>query len=243
MIKFLGQCVQNLIIAIKYMLDGRVRFCAVLSSATSIGYDSIPIALAIVFIASAVISLQISKQFLLSGGDSYVGGFMAVALIRELAPGFAALAISARAGTAVSAEIANMKVTSQVDAIKTMKVDPVGYYFAPRILGAAITVPCVIILAELCGILGGMLVSYLTIGLHPARYMTSVWLWIQVKDLMVSVFKGFLFGIIITTVCATQGYNTEGGAKNVGISTTKAAINATVFLLTADLIVALLFYF
>ena len=84
MIKFLGQCVQNLIIAIKYMLDGRVRFGAVLSSATSIGYDSIPIALAIVFIASAVISLQISKQFLLSGGDSYVGGFMAVALIREL---------------------------------------------------------------------------------------------------------------------------------------------------------------
>lgn len=243
MINFLGQCILNLITSIKYMLEGRVRFSAVLSAAALIGYDSVPIALAIVFIASAVISLQVSKQFLLSGGDSYVGGFMAVALIRELAPGFAALAISARAGTAVSAEIANMKVTSQVDAIKTMKVDPVGYYFAPRILGAAITVPCIVVLAELFGILGGMIVSDLTIGLHPSRYMNSVWLWIQVKDLWVSVLKGFLFGIIITTVCATQGYNTEGGAKNVGISTTKAAINATVFLLTADLIVALLFYF
>ena len=243
MIKFIGQCVLNLIKSIKYMLEGRVRFSAVISNAASIGYDSIPIALIIVFIASVVISLQISKQFLMSGGESYVGGFMAVALIRELAPGFAALAISARAGTAVSAEIANMKVTSQVDAIKTLKVDPVGYYFAPRIIAAAITVPAIVILAEFLGILGGMVVSYFTIGLHPARYINSVWLWIYTKDLYISVLKGFIFGILITTVCATQGYSTEGGAKNVGISTTEAAIKATVILLTADLIIALLFYF
>ena len=243
MIKFIGQCVLNLIISVKYMLEGRVRLSAVISNAASIGYDSIPIALIIVFIASVVISLQISKQFLLSGGESYVGGFMAVALIRELAPGFAALAISARAGTAVSAEIANMKVTSQVDAIKTLKVDPVGYYFAPRIIAAAITVPAIVVLAEFLGILGGMVVSYFTIGLHPARYINSVWLWINTKDLYVSIFKGFIFGILITTACATQGYSTEGGAKNVGISTTEAAIKATVILLTADLIIALLFYF
>ena len=243
MVTFIGQCVLNLVQSVKYTLEGRVRLPAVISNAASIGYDSIPIALMIVFIAAVVISLQISKQFLLSGGESYVGGFMAVALIRELAPGFAALAISARAGTAVSAEIANMKVTSQVDAIKTLKVDPIGYYFAPRIIAAAITVPSIVILSELLGIVGGMIVSYFTIGLHPARYMNSVWLWISTKDLYISVLKGFIFGILITTVCATQGYNTEGGAKNVGISTTEAAIKATVILLTADLLIALLFYF
>lgn len=243
MINFIGQCIQNLIIALKYTFEGRVKFSSVISNAASIGYDSLPIALAIVFIAAVVISLQISKQFLMSGGESYVGGFMAIALIRELAPGFAALAISARAGTAVSAEIANMKVTSQVDAMKTLKVNPIGYYFAPRIIAAAFTIPSIVILAELFGIIGGMEVSYLTIGLHPARYMNSVWLWINMKDIYVSILKGFIFGIIITTVCATQGYNTEGGAKNVGISTTEAAIKATVILLSADLIIALLFYF
>ncbi len=243
MINFIGQCIQNLIIALKYTFEGRVKFSSVISNAASIGYDSLPIALAIVFIAAVVISLQISKQFLMSGGESYVGGFMAIALIRELAPGFAALAISARAGTAVSAEIANMKVTSQVDAMKTLKVTPIGYYFAPRIIAAAFTIPSIVILAELFGIIGGMAVSYLTIGLHPARYMNSVWLWINMKDIYVSILKGFIFGIIITTVCATQGYNTEGGAKNVGISTTEAAIKATVILLSADLIIALLFYF
>lgn len=243
MIDFLGLCIQNLITTIKYIFDRNVRFSSVISKAAMISYDSLPIALIIVFIAAVVIALQVSKQFLMSGAENYVGGFLAIALIREIAPGFAALAISARAGTAISAEIANMKVTSQVDAIKTLKVNPVGYYFAPRLIAAAATVPMVVILAELFGILGGMIVSFYTIGLHPNRYMNSVWLWINTKDIYISIFKGALFGIIITIVCATQGYETEGGAKNVGISTTQAAIKATVYLLVADLIVTLLFYF
>lgn len=242
MISFLGLCVQNFIKTLKYILGGNVKLKTVLSQAAMISYDSLPIALSIVFIAAVVIALQVSKQFLMSGAESYVGGFLAVALIRELAPGFAALAISARAGTAISAEIANMQVTSQVDAIKTLKVEPVGYYFAPRIISGAITVPMVVILAELFGILGGMIISYFTIGLHPNRYMSSVWLFLNTRDIYISIFKGFIFGIIIPLVCATQGYNTSGGAKNVGISTTKAAIKATVFLLMADLIITFVFY-
>lgn len=243
MINFLGLCIQNLITTLKYIFDKNVKFSSIISRAAMISYDSLPIALIIVFIAAVVISLQVSKQFLMSGAENYVGGFLAVALIREIAPGFAALAISARAGTAISAEIANMKVTSQVDAMKTLKVEPVGYYFAPRLIAAAVTVPMVVILAELFGILGGMIVSYNTIGLHPSRYMNSVWLWINTRDLYISLLKGAIFGIIITVVCATQGYETEGGAKNVGISTTEAAIKSTVYLLVADLIMTLLFYF
>lgn len=243
MIDFLGLCVQNLIATLKYIFGKNVKFSSVISRAAMISYDSLPIALTIVFIAAVVISLQVSKQFLMSGAENYVGGFLAVALIREIAPGFAALAISARAGTAISAEIANMKVTSQVDAMKTLKVDPIGYYFAPRLIASAVTVPMVIILAELFGVLGGMIVSFNTIGLHPNRYMTSVWLWINTRDLYISLLKGAIFGIIITIVCATQGYETEGGAKNVGISTTEAAIKSTIYLLVADLVMTFLFYF
>ncbi len=242
MINFLGLCIENFIKVIKYILGGNVKYDSVISRAVMISYDSLPIALSIVFIAAVVIALQVSKQFLMSGAESYVGGFLAVALIRELAPGFAALAINARAGTAISAEIANMKVTSQVDALKTLKVEPVGYYFTPRILAGAITVPMVVILAELFGVLGGMIISYFTIGLHPNRYMSSVWLWLNTRDIYISIFKGFLFGITIPLVCATQGYETHGGAKGVGLSTTNAAIKATVFLLLVDLIVTFLFY-
>ena len=240
MIEFLGLCVQNLISSIKYLF--RVRFSSVLAQAAAISYDSLPISLIIVFIAAAVITIQVSKQFLMSGAETYIGGTIAIVMIREIAPGFAALAIGARAGTAISAEIANMQVTSQVDAMKTLKVDPVGYYFTPRILAAVITVPMVVILAEFIGITGGMLVSKATIDLHPARYMNSAWLWMSTRDIYISLFKGAILGGLMTLVCATQGYRTSGGAKEVGISTTQAAIKSTIYMLIADFLIDLLFY-
>ena len=242
MISFLGKSVQNFITSMKYLFSGRTRFQQVISQAAAISYDSLPIALIISFIAAAVITIQVSKQFLMSGAESYVGGTLAVVIIREIAPAFVALSIGARAGTAISAEIANMQVTEQVDAIKTLKVDPVGYYFAPRIVAAAFTVPMVVIIAELIGILSGMLIAYITIGLHPNRYITSVWLWLNTRDFYISIFKGFCFGIIIANICATQGYETKGGAKDVGISTTQAAIKSTIYLLFADFIINFFFY-
>lgn len=242
MISFFGLCVQNLIASIKYLLSKQVRYSSVISQAAAISYDSLTIALVIVLIAAAVIAIQVSKQFLMSGADSYIGGTMAIVLIREIAPGFAALAIGARAGTAISAEIANMQVTSQVDAIKTLKVDPVGYYFAPRLIAAGLTIPMVVILAELIGIVGGMFVCYFTINLHPNRYINSVWLWLNTRDIYISILKAFVFGTLIALVCATQGYTTTGGAKDVGISTTQAAIKSTIYMLIADFIINLIYY-
>lgn len=242
MISFFGLCVQNLILSIKYLFSKQVRFSSVISQAAAISYDSLTISLMIVFIAAAVIAIQVSKQFLMSGADSYIGGTMTVVIIREIAPGFAALAIGARAGTAISAEIANMQVTEQVDAIKTLKVDPVGYYFTPRLIAAAITVPMVVLISEVIGVVGGMFVSYYSINLHPNRYINSVWLWLNTRDIYISLFKAFIFGIIIALVCATQGYETRGGAKDVGVSTTQAAIKSTIYMLIADFIINLIYY-
>ena len=153
-----------------------------------------------------------------------------------------ALASGARAGTAISAEIANMQVTSQVDAIKTLKISPVGYYFTPRILASAITVPMVVLIAEFIGILGGMFVALGTINLHPARYAASAWAWIATKDIYISLLKACIFGALIALVCATKGYETKGGAKEVGTSTTQAAILSTIYMLIADFLINLLFY-
>lgn len=241
-IDFIGLCIENLILSIKYLFSKQVRFSTVISQAAAISYDSLTISLIIVLIAAAVIAIQVSKQFLMSGADTYIGGTMTVVILREIAPGFAALAIGARAGTAISAEIANMQVTSQVDAIKTLKVDPVGYYFAPRLIAAGITVPMVVLLAELVGIAGGMFVCFFTINLHPNRYINSVWLWLQTRDVYISLLKAFVFGIGIALVCATQGYTTAGGAKEVGVSTTQAAIKSTIYMLIADFIINLIYY-
>jgi phospholipid/cholesterol/gamma-HCH transport system permease protein len=242
MISFLGLCVQNLITSVKYLLSGEMRLKNMLNQAAAISYDSLPISLIISFIAAAVIAIQVSKQFLMTGADTYIGGTITLVIIREIAPGFTALAISARAGTSISAEIANMQVTSQVDAIKTSKVNPVGYFFTPRITAGMLTVPLVVIITELIGIIGGMIVSYATIGLHPNRYINSVWLWLQTRDIYISLIKASVFGGIVALVCATQGYLTHGGAKDVGKSTTQAAIKSTIILLIADFVINILFY-
>lgn len=242
MIVFLGNCIINLGKCFKYLLRGNLNVKQLIGQAAFISCDSLIISLIITFVSAAVIAIQVSKQFLLSGAEGYVGGSIAIVMIREIAPGFVALAIGARAGTAISAEIANMQVTSQVDAIKNLKIDPVGYYFTPRILASAITVPLVVLLAELIGIVGGMLISKLTIGLHYSRYINSVWLWLSTRDIYISIFKAFIFGILISLVCATQGYQTKGGAKDVGISTTKAAVLSTMYMLIADFIINIIFY-
>ena len=242
MIKFLGLCVQNLIECLKYLFGGNLKFRTVISQAAAISYDSLPISLVIAFISAAVIAIQVSKEFLLTGAEAYIGGSIAVVMIREIAPGFVALAIGARAGTAISAEIANMQVTSQVDAIKTLKINPIGYYFTPRIIASAITVPMVVLIAEFIGILSGMLVALGTINLHPARYMTSAWAWMETKDIYISLLKACIFGALIALVCASKGYETKGGAKEVGISTTQASTLSTIYMLIADFLINLVFY-
>lgn len=233
---------QNLISCFKYLFSGQARFSTIISQASAISYDSLPISLMIVFIASLVMTIQVAKSFAMSGADTYIGGSIAIVMIREIAPGFVALAIGARAGTAISAEIANMQVTSQVDALKTLKVDPVGYYFTPRILAGFFTVPMVVLLAEFVGIVGGMFVAQGTIDLHPARYINSVWAWLSIRDVYISLFKAMIFGGLITLVCATQGYTTTGGAKQVGDSTTRASILSTIYMLVADFLINLVFY-
>ncbi len=242
MIKFFGECVQNLITSVKYICSGRMRTVHAIEQAVSISWNSLPIILAVISITAAVITIQISKQFLMTGAETYVGGTLLIILLREIAPGFTALAVGARAGTAISAEIANMQVTSQIDAIKTLKVDPVGYYFAPRILAAGITIPMTVIIAEVIGLVAGMWISNLAIDLHPARFWESVKWWLATRDFYISIFKGFIFGILVALVCATQGYNTRGGAKEVGISTTQAAIKSTIYMLVADFLINLIFY-
>ena len=235
MISFLGKCTQNLLKCLKYLFTGQLKFSSVMEQAVSLSYDSLPISLIIVFIAASVITIQVAKQFLMSGAEAYIGGTITIVLIREIAPGFVALAVGARAGTAISAEIANMQVTEQVDAIKTLKVDPVGYYFTPRVVATALTIPMVVVIAELIGVLGGLFVSNATINLHPQRYMYSVWAWMSTRDIYISLFKASIFGALVSLVCATQGYE-------VGISTTQAAILSTIYMLVADFLINLVFY-
>lgn len=208
----------------------------------NIGADSLSIAGIIVFVTGAVISLQLSKQFSMSGTEGYIGGVVAFSIVRELGPGFTALAISARSGTAMAAEIANMKITDQVDAMKTLGVSPIGYLFAPRLVAGFIAVPLVTTIAQLIGIIGGIIVANATVELHPNMFLHSIWMFTEVKDILIGIVKAATFGLLISLVCCTQGYLTRGGAKEVGQATTKAAMYTTIILFVFDLMLSWIFF-
>jgi len=239
---FIGLCVINLFCALKCIFQGKINFKNAMFQAASIGYDSLPIALTISLVAGAVLSLQVSQQFVQTGADSYIGGLISIAITREMAPIFAALAIGARAGTAIAAEIGNMSVTEQIDALKVLKVDPLEYLLVPRLLAGIIVVPLVTALAEFIGILGGMFVANNSVALHPYLYIKSVWLYSNVYDIKVSLIKAAVFGILVTVICTTHGLKTKGGAREVGLSTTKAAIWTAVAIFVFDLILSWIFF-
>jgi len=244
-VEFIGYCIITLITAIKKIVCCRGREINIkntINQAAIIGYDSLPIALTICVVAGAVLSLQVAERFILSGADAYVGGLVSIAITREMAPIFASLAIGARAGTAITAEIGNMSVTEQIDALKTLKIDPIDYLLIPRLLAGFIVVPLVTILAELIGIVGGMFVANATVKLHPYLYLRSVWLYTDTYDIFVSLLKAAVFGVLVTLICTCHGLRTTGGAREIGISTTRAAIWSAVAVLLFDLLLSWIFF-
>lgn len=241
-IDFIGECSINLLKALKYIFTGRINWKNTINQAAVIGYDSVPIALIITLVSGGVLALQVSKQFAQSGAESYIGGLVALTLVREMAPIFASLAIGARSGTAIAAELGNMQVTEQVDALKTLKVDPIEYLLVPRIIAGTLMVPLVTVLSQIVGILGGMLVANITVALHPNRYITSVWLAMKEYDINVSFLKAAIFGLLITLIGSTHGLLTKGGAKEVGLSTIKAATWSALAILIFDFFLTLIFY-
>lgn len=238
----IGHCSINFYKTLSFIRKGHVSIKNILIQAAIIGFDSAPIAIIISLVSGSVLTLQISKQFIQNGADAYIGGLVAVAIIREMAPLFAALAVGARAGTAIAAEIANMKVTEQIDALKVLKVDPIYYLVLPRAIAGAIMLPIITILAEIIGILGGMIVSKMTVGLHYSRYLDSVLRYTETYDIYTSLIKAMIFGILIAIICSTIGLLTHGGAKEVGKATTKAAIWTASSLIIVDLILTWIFY-
>lgn len=241
-LSFIGDCVINLIETVKCLFKCGFNLKNTLYQAAVIGYDSISIVMIIIFITGSVISLQLAKYFYMSGADAYVGGLVSIAITRELAPVFSALAIGARAGTAIASELGNMSVTEQVDALKVLKVSPAGYLILPRLLAGIVVIPMVTILSQLVGIVGGMWVAQTSIGMHPNRFINSVWLYTRTYDIGVSLFKSLIFGILIIIICCTQGLNTRGGAREVGQSTTMSSVWMTLTILVFDYFLTWMFY-
>lgn len=207
------------------------------------GIDSIVIVFFVDFFIGMVLAMQSAYQLEQLGATIYVAALVGVSMTREIGPVLTSLVIAGRVGAAITAELATMKVTEQVEALETISLNPVRYLVAPRFLALVVTLPCLVILGNIIGMFGGYVVGVTQLGLGSGLYIDTTLEFLTVKDIMTGLLKTVVFAIIISMVACHQGLYTEGGAEGVGRSTTRSVVTSFILIIIADAILTAIFYF
>jgi len=207
-----------------------------------IGAKSSQIVMLVGFFTGMVLGLQLYFVLVKFGSVGVLGTAIALTLIREMGPVLAAIMITARAGSAMTAEIGIQRISEQVDALTTMRIDPLGYLISPRIAAAIISFPILTAFFDLIGIIGAWVSGCLLLGVNSGTYFSRVVSSTQIDDITDGFTKSIVFGLLVVTVCCFQGYFTHMrtdsfGAKSVSLSTTSAVVISCVMILISDYIV------
>jgi phospholipid/cholesterol/gamma-HCH transport system permease protein len=214
------------------------RFRLVAQQIEFIGVQSLPIILLTSAFTGAVFTLQSHRAFAMFGAQAMVGGTVGVALCRELGPTLTGLLVAGRAGSAMAAEIASMRVSEQIDALDVMAVDPVNYLVKPRLIAATLAVPALTAVYDLVGMLGSYMVGVVWLGIAHPEFMVRLQSWVDWDDIWSGLLKGVVFGVIIGTVACYKGFYTSGGARGVGLATTSSVVVSSVAILVTNFFIA-----
>jgi phospholipid/cholesterol/gamma-HCH transport system permease protein len=177
------------------------------------------------------------RQF---SAEGMVGGVVALALARELAPVLASVVVTARAGSTMASELGNMRVTEQIDAITTMGVSPVQYLVVPRVLATTLMMPLLAMCFGVAGQSGAYLVAVLWQGIDPGIFFDRIKQLLDVSDLRMMIVKSFVFGFIVSIICCKKGFYASGGARGVGEATAKAVVASIVAIFAFDYVLTTL---
>jgi phospholipid/cholesterol/gamma-HCH transport system permease protein len=210
------------------------RVSQVLAAMDFIGVQSIFIVGLTGTFSGMVVTLQTTYALRAFSAEGRVGGIVAVSLTRELAPVFSAIMVTARAGSAMAAELGNMRVTEQIDAIATMGVSPIQYLLSPRLLASVLMVPLLCVLYTTVGMLGSYLVSIILLGGDFGVFLQSIRDTVTPKDMFMGVVKAAAFGFIVSAISCRHGFYAAGGARGVGVATTRAVVESCVTLLVVN---------
>ena len=218
------------------------QFSKIVQQVYSIGARSCPIILLVGLFTGMVLGLQMSSALVRFGAQGYLGSIVALSLVRELGPVLAAIMITARAGSAITAEIGIQRISEQVDALATMRIDPVRYLVSPRLAAAIISFPVLTALFDLIGIVGGYVSGVMIMGANSGTYVFRVQSSLELEDIVHGFIKAVVFAVVVSTVCCFQGYFAHmrpdsHGAKAVGLSTTSAVVLSCVLILLSDYVV------
>jgi phospholipid/cholesterol/gamma-HCH transport system permease protein len=199
-----------------------------------VGVDSVPVVFLTTMFTGMVLALQTHTGFQRVHAENFVGSVVALAMLRELSPVLVGLMVTGRVGSSMAAEIGTMRVTEQIDALKSLATDPVHYLFVPRVIAGIIMLPFLVVLGDALGIYGGYLVSVKLLGANPFVYEQNSFNFLELNDLWSGLIKAAVFGLILTLTGCVRGYYTSGGAEGVGRSTTNAVVSASLIILLTD---------
>ena len=207
-----------------------------------IGFYSLPVVGLTGLFAGMVLALQSHTGFSRFSAESTIPTVVALSITRELGPVLAGLMVAGRVGAAMAAEIGTMRVTEQIDALTTLSTNPHKYLIVPRLLGAFLMLPFLVLVADIIGVFGGYLVSVYKLGFNPDAYITNTFEYLETMDVVSGLVKAAVFGFLIALMGCYHGFHSKGGAQGVGKATTNAVVTGAILVLIFNYIITEAFF-
>jgi phospholipid/cholesterol/gamma-HCH transport system permease protein len=239
--RLLGAAVERLVRAV-FLRGPRVRLSALSAQSYRFGVVSIPIVILVQVFIGVILALNLAPTLASYGQIERVADVVAIAVLRELGPLITAVLLSGFAGASIAAELGSMVEGEESKALRAHALDPVRFLVTPRVLATAMMTLGLTVLANVCGIVGGMFTGVVVLDLSVDTYLDFTRLAVTVKDYFTGLFKAFVFGAMIAGIACYEGLNVHGGAEGVGRATTVTVVKSIVALIAADCIFAGVFY-
>ena len=213
-----------------------------LSSIFNIGYLSLPVVGLTALFTGAALALQIYSGGARFNAESVVPSIVAIGMVRELGPVLGGLMVAGRVSASIAAEIGTMKVTEQIDALTTLSTNPMKYLTVPRVLAATLSLPILVAIGDIIGIMGGYLIAINRLDFNSATYLNNTLSFLEGDDIISGLIKASVFGFIVAIMGCFHGMNSDRGAQGVGKATTNAVVSASVLILTTNYLLTELFF-
>jgi phospholipid/cholesterol/gamma-HCH transport system permease protein len=240
LVVFVGEMTLALCLAVRH--TRRVRWKDVLMVAEAAGVNGLPIILLIGFLIGLIMSFQAAIPLRQFGADILVADLIALSMLRELGPLMTAIILAGRTGSAFAAELGTMKINEEVDALKTMGLDPVRFLVVSRVVAAVAVTPLLTLFANLMGLVGGAVVL-MSLGYPLIAYVREAQHAVGYHDFFGGMVKSFVYGVLVAAIGCLRGLQTSLGASSVGRSTTRAVVSGIVLIALADGVFAVVYYF
>lgn len=213
-------------------------FYDILLQMDMIGVGSLLIVVLTGFFTGAVLALQSAKSLKSFGAIGLTGQLVALSLIKELGPVLTALMVAGRNGSGIASELGSMVVTEQISAMRALGTDPTRKLVTPRMIATTTMLPLLTVMADMCGLLGGWLVSFYKLRLSTSLYWSAAMKAVDYNNILEGISKPFIFGFIIAMIGCYCGLRTHGGTQGVGKSTTQAVVFSSILVIAADFFVS-----